>query len=176
MADYTFITTWQIDAPIEAVWEAIYHSERWPTWWKGVERVVDLEQGDENGLGHLRRYTWKSQLPYRLVFDMRTTRIERPVALEGAASGELEGTGRWQLSQEGPITTVRYEWKVRTTKPWMNVLAPIARPFFEWNHNVVMRQGGEGLARLLGAHLLSPAERHDRAGRPAGVSEVSRDQ
>ena len=42
-----------------------------------------------------------------------------------------------------------------TTKPWMNLLAPIARPVFEWNHDWVMRNGGEGLASLLGCRLLA---------------------
>jgi hypothetical protein len=36
----------------------------------------------------------------------------------------------------------------------MNLLAPIARPVFGWNHDYVMRNGGEGLARLLGVPLL----------------------
>jgi hypothetical protein len=36
----------------------------------------------------------------------------------------------------------------------MNLLAPIAKPVFAWNHDVVMRQGGEGLARRLGARLI----------------------
>ena len=30
MADYAFLTEWRIEAPLEAVWEAIYHSEGWP--------------------------------------------------------------------------------------------------------------------------------------------------
>jgi hypothetical protein len=34
------------------------------------------------------------------------------------------------------------------------VLAPAVRPLFAWNHDVVMRWGGEGLARLLGTPLL----------------------
>jgi uncharacterized protein YndB with AHSA1/START domain len=34
MAEYHFVSTWQIQAPIERVWEEIYHSERWPSWWK----------------------------------------------------------------------------------------------------------------------------------------------
>jgi hypothetical protein len=37
----------------------------------------------------------------------------------------------------------------------MNLLAPVARPFFAWNHDVVMRWGGEGLSRLVGARLLA---------------------
>jgi hypothetical protein len=37
----------------------------------------------------------------------------------------------------------------------MNLVAPVGRPVFRWNHNVVMHQGGEGLAALLGAKLLA---------------------
>jgi hypothetical protein len=37
----------------------------------------------------------------------------------------------------------------------MNALAPFARPVFEWNHNAIMRRGGEGLARRLGTRLLA---------------------
>ena len=48
-----------------------------------------------------------------------------------------------------------YEWNVATTKPWMNLVAPIARPIFAHNHDVVMGWGGEGLARLLGSRLLA---------------------
>jgi uncharacterized protein YndB with AHSA1/START domain len=157
LAEYAFVTTWRIEAPIEKVWDAIYHADRWPSWWKGVESVVKVAAGDDQGVGSIRRYTWKSRLPYRLVFEMRTTRVEKPVALEGEATGELTGTGRWQLSQDGGITTARYFWNVRTTQAWMNLLAPLARPIFAWNHDIVMRQGGQGLARLLGVRLIEGA-------------------
>ena len=43
-----------------------------------------------------------------------------------------------------------YEWNVHTTKRWMNAMAPLLRPVFEWNHNWVMRNGGAGIAELLG--------------------------
>ena len=33
--------------------------------------------------------------------------------------------------------------------------ADLLRPVFEWNHHAVMRKGGEGLARRLGAQLLA---------------------
>jgi uncharacterized protein YndB with AHSA1/START domain len=152
VAEYTFLTTWCVDAPIEAVWDAIYDSESWPEWWKGVEKVVELEPGDSDGVGTVSRYTWKSRLPYRLEFDMRTTRVERPHLIEGVAHGELAGSGRWRLF-DGHGTAVTYEWSVKTTEPWMNLVAPIARPLFAWNHDVVMRQGGEGLARRLKTRL-----------------------
>ena len=150
MADYEFVTEWRVNAPVEAVWAAIYDSLRWPDWWGAVRRVEDLTPGDADGLGNVRRYTFRSVLPYNLVFDMRTTRIEPLLALDGTASGELAGEGRWRFTADGGRTQVRYEWDVRTTRAWMNALAPIARPLFTWNHEVVMRQGEAGLRRCLG--------------------------
>ena len=155
MADYQFVTIWRVKAPLEKVWDLIFHSEDWPHWWRGVEGVEKLKDGDANHVGAIHRYTWKSKLPYRLVFDMQTTRVAPLSTLEGQAIGELQGKGRWQLSNDGGITTVRYDWKVETTKCWMNYLAPIARPIFKWNHNVVMGWGGEGLAQRWGVSLLS---------------------
>jgi len=154
MANYEFVTVWRVKAPIERVWELIYHSENWPEWWRGVEKVERLKEGDANHVGALFRYTWKSKLPYRLIFEMETTRVAPMSLIEGRAIGELQGAGSWRLSQEGEVTTVRYDWKVETTRAWMNLLAPVARPFFSWNHDVVMGWGGEGLARRLGITLL----------------------
>ena len=57
------------------------------------------------------------------------------------------------------MTTMRHEWQVRTTKRWMNLAAPIARPLFKWNHDMVMQRGGKGLAGLLDARLISMASR-----------------
>ena len=151
MADYAFVTRWSFQAPIESVWELISKAEGWPEWWPGVEKVELLESGLDGGeIGSLRRLTWQSRLPYKLRFEMRTTRVERPHVLEGRAVGELDGTGRWELRQESDWTHVRYNWRVATTKPWMNLLAPVARPLFAWNHDVVMHWGGQGLARQLG--------------------------
>ena len=113
------------------------------------------EPGDDEGVGSLGRYVWKSQLPYRLEFHIRTLRVERPTLMEGQASGELAGTGCWRLFEEGGLTAVVYEWDVRTSRPWMNTLAPLLRPVFKWNHDVVMGWGGEGLARKLGARLVA---------------------
>ena len=154
MKIYNFVTIWRVEAPIESVWNEIYHANDWPTWWKGVESVSELRKGDEKGIGGVHRYTWKSKLPYRLSFDMQTVRVEPPVLLEGIATGELQGRGQWQLSTAGNETVVRYDWRVETTKRWMNLISPLARPLFEWNHDVVMNWGAQGLAQRLGANVV----------------------
>ena len=144
-----------MEAPRDDVFQAIWDSDRWPSWWRGVESVVTLEEGDEEGVGSLGRYVWKSRLPYRLEFETRTTRVERPYLLEGEADGELAGTGVWRVFEQDGVTAVVYDWNVRTTAAWMNLFAPVARPFFAWNHDVVMHWGGEGLSKLLGSRLLA---------------------
>lgn len=154
MARYVLVTHWHLDAPVERVWEAISRVEDWPRWWKFVKAVVELEKGDADGVGALRRYTWTSRLPYELSFEMRTTSAKKPAYLEGVATGELDGRGRWDLSAEGGTTRVRYEWSVSTGKAWMNLLAPLLAPAFRWNHGQVMAEGGRGLAKHLGARLL----------------------
>jgi uncharacterized protein YndB with AHSA1/START domain len=156
MAEYHFVSIWQIQAPIERVWDEIYHSERWPSWWKYVVGVEELEPGAADGVGKRQRLLFQTRLPYRLGFDIRVTRVQPPSVLEAEATGELDGTGRWTLTSADGGTLVRYNWDIRTTRWWMNLLAPVARPAFSWNHDELMREGGESLARRLGAELVPP--------------------
>lgn len=160
MADYRLVTCWQLEAPLEEVYAGILHSLRWPYWWQGLESVDEIEPGDEDGIGSVRRYTWKSRFFYKISFAARTTRIEPLAMLEANVMGDLEGIGRWLFFHAEGLTTARHEWQVRTTRRWMNVLAPVARPLFEKNHQVLMHQGAVGLARMLRAPLTGV--QHDR--------------
>ncbi len=155
MAEYRFLTTWLLEAERERVWEAIHDQKSWPDWWRGVEEVVELEPGNENKLDSRTRMTWRSFLPYDLIFETHTTRVERPHLMEGEVAGELAGLGRWRLYEQEGTTAAVYEWNVRTTRAWMNLLAPVARPIFRWNHDWVMARGGEGIAARLGCRLLA---------------------
>jgi hypothetical protein len=155
MAEYRFLTTWLLESEREPVWDAIHDQKSWPSWWRGVEEVIEFDGGDAEGLGARSQMTWRSFLPYNLVFATHTTRVERPHLIEGQVDGELAGTGTWRLYEQDGATAAIYEWNVRTTRSWMNLLAPIGRPIFAWNHNWVMARGGEGIASLLGCRLLA---------------------
>jgi hypothetical protein len=144
-----------VQTPRERAWEVIDDALSWPEWWRGVVRVDQLAPGGPDRVGSRYEIEWRSRLPYPLAFEFTTERVERPRVMEGRAEGELAGTGRWRLFEDEGVTAVVYEWNVRTTKPWMNMLGPVARPVFAWNHDVVMRWGGEGLARRVGGRLLA---------------------
>lgn len=152
---YRFLSTWLVRAPREAVWEEIYDQRAWPQWWPGLERVEELDPGDELGIGAHSRLTWRARLPYSLVFEALAVAIEPPRVVEAELRGELAGTGRWRLFEDAGVTAVAYEMDVVTTRRWMNALARPARPVFAASHDAVMRAGGHGLARRLGVELLA---------------------
>ncbi len=159
MPRYDFATTWVVAAPVDRVWDTMADAERWPEWWRGLEAVRVVEPGDEQRVGELLRFRWRSPLRYPLEFDMRTTRVERPVLCEARADGGLSGDARWLLAERDGGTTVNYEMSVATTRRWMNLAAPLARPIFTRSHDAVMRAGGEGLARRLASERRASARR-----------------
>lgn len=157
MTAYSFVTHWRAEAPIDTVFVTIAEVDAWRDWWRGVRSATMLERTDDGrgngGVGTRYRFEFRSRLPYSLTVELVVTELDRPTLLTGRASGELEGTGRWTLSQHGKATHVTYEWNVRTTQWWMNLLGPLARPVFAWNHDVIMEWGRIGLARRLGVRV-----------------------
>lgn len=152
--EHRFVTIWAIEAPLDEVCHAISHSLNWPQWWPGVEKVEELAFGDTQGVGNVRRYTWRGRLPYRLTFDICVTRIQPQLTIDGTASGDVEGWGRWSFATDGQVTIVRYDWQVRIASARLRLLGWVARPLIRWNHDGVMHQGGQGLARALNARLV----------------------
>lgn len=122
--NYRFVTIWYIEAPIESVCKAICHSLSWPLWWCNVERVEELARGDLQGIGNVRRYTWKGRLPYRLIFDVCIIRSEPLADVEGIASGDIEGKGHWSFTADGAVTAARCEWQIRTTPAQITARQP----------------------------------------------------
>ncbi|WP_304055458.1 SRPBCC family protein [Nitrosomonas communis] len=153
--EFKFTTEWRISAPLSEVYDTITQCHDWPIWWQSVEKVEKLVPGEASGVGSVHRFTWRGRIPYSLTFDMRVTRLVPLALIEGQASGEMVGAGRWCFFYGDGVTTVHYEWHVHTNRPWMNLIAPLARPLFSWNHHQVMRQGAMGLAHLLNASLES---------------------
>ena len=68
--------------------------------------------------GKIVRSTWKSALPYKLVFDSEIVRVEHLKLIEARAFGELEGIGLWQFFAEDENTTrVQYDLSPKYLRP-----------------------------------------------------------
>jgi hypothetical protein len=151
---YYFVTKWQIKAPLEKVWNIIEKGEDWPQWWKGVEEAEVLYEGNSDDIGKIIHYSVKSFLPFMLSFDYTVTEKQTYKMISGKASGDLEGTGVWTFDESNGITHVQYIWDVASTKKIVNLLSPMLKWFFSYNHNLVMHWGAKRLAKKLHAQLL----------------------
>ena len=150
MADYRFETTWRLRAHQDDAWALLADADTWPTWWPSVRKVEELAPGTRDGTGRRLRYHFSTRLPYTLTFEAQLVEVVEPSRLVAVASGELAGTWTCDLAPDGDDVLVRHVWAVRTTRRWMNVLAPLARPVFSWNHAALMQEGGDGFADRLG--------------------------
>ncbi len=151
---YTFVTIWKIQAPLQAVWDAISSSHELPSWWKAVLNVKTIAPGNDLGIGRLEQQTWRGVLPYQLTFVIKTTNVDYLKSIEFTASGDLEGIGKWSFMDEKDQITIQHDWQVKTTQKWLNVLTPVFKPLLAWNHDEIMRWGAQGLAKKLDAKLI----------------------
>lgn len=155
MARYRFLSAWLLAAPRQDCWDVLADVLGWPRWWSGVQGVEELAAGDGRRVGSVHRVRWRAAVGYAVEMEFTVDAVKEPGLMRGRSSGQLEGSGVWRLMEQDGVTAVLYEWDVRSTHPWMNALAPVARPLFARSHDRLMRQGGEGLARRLGVDLLA---------------------
>lgn len=145
---YEFVSYWKIDAPKERTWQAIAEIEKWPHWWRGVKSAL-AESRNSIGIGSVINFTWEAYLPYQLKFRAVLTEYLLGQRIAISVSGDLIGTGVWSFFEREGETYAKYEWRVRTTKTWMNFLSPIGSGIFHHSHNWVMHNGAVGIGRLL---------------------------
>lgn len=142
-AEYVFIDEWDVDAPQEAVFDALADARTYPAWWKPIYRQVDAD--GPPAVGRVSRQRFKAALPYTLSLSSRIVRLEPPHELEVAADGDLRGRGVWTLTARAGKVHVRFDWRVNADRPLLRRLTPLLRPVFRWNHNVAIRRAMEGL-------------------------------
>ncbi len=163
MARYHFVTDMRIAADRTALWEELHRPTGWSSWWRWLKRATVLEPG---AAGPRTRFELGTALPYSLTFVAETVREDPPSLTEWSATGDLAGSALWEFTGDDGVGEVRFTWLVETTRRWMNLVAPVARPAFSWNHDVVMRGFARGLAGAVGGRLLSVENRTVQPGAP----------
>ena len=159
MATYSFVSAWKISAPPHDVWEYIGDPLRWQLFWPGLEEVKLLDEPGSPGT-EAYEFVFKSFLPFRVVLQGHVTSKQPPHRLVMKTRGQLEGTGKVELQDSGDgFTHSRMTWDTRSTVAWMNLTAPLLRGLFEWNHDLLMKRAGEGLARRLDAPVVEAGPR-----------------
>ena len=161
-ARYHFVSTYSLTSDPEAVWAALQAVEDWPAWWRWLTRIDTLREATgEDGVGAIYRNHVRAPTGYGFVYSTEIVEVDRPRRIDIASSGDIVGRGRFLVAdgKSGTAggTDVSFLWLVETPKWWMNLLAPLARPAFTWNHDKLMTDFGRGLATASGGELTSVA-------------------
>jgi len=152
---YHFLSEYTLSSGRDAVWAALTDVGRWPAWWRSLRRIeVIREATAEHNVGAIYRNHVRAPTGYGFVYSTEIAEVDPLRRIDVISSGDIVGRGRFLVS-EGPSggTEVSFAWLVETPKWWMNLLAPIARPAFTWNHDRLMTDFGKGLAAASGGEL-----------------------
>lgn len=137
-SEYVFVDEWEVDAPVEAVYDALVDARTYPEWWRPVYLSVE---GDRQRTTH----RFKGRLPYTLKLTARLVSEDPPRSFDVEVDGDLRGHGRWTLTPRDGRVHVRWDWRVYADRPLLRYLTPILRPLFRWNHNWAVQRAQEGL-------------------------------
>ena len=144
---YRFHTVWRVPGTIAEVQAVLGDSDGLTRWWPSVYHdVVPRAEGGPEGVGRTVEVFTTGRLPYTLRWTMRITEPMTAAGFALAASGDLEGAGRWTFAQDGPEVMITYDWRVAATKPLLARLSWLLRPVFAANHRWAMARGEESLA------------------------------
>ncbi len=155
---YYFNNSWNIDAPIELIWNEFVNYKQWSFWCDGLERMEQLDGFDHLQIGNNVRSTWKGLLPYRITFNSVIKDFMQYSFLSFNVTGDLHGEGLCYFLPSQDNTTINFIWKVSPTKLWIKVCSPFVRTIFIENHNYIMRRIISGSIRMI-AQKKSPGRR-----------------
>lgn len=140
---YVFRSEWHLAAPPDDVYVALEELRGYPDWWPEIRRVTQLDE-------RTAEVHCKATLPYELVFVTSQIRRDREAGvLEASLRGDLDGFSRWTITADGSGTLAVFDEEVTAAKRLLQVLAPVARPVFRANHELMMRHGQRGLRTYL---------------------------
>ena len=141
--EYVFIDEWDVDAPQEAVFNALVDARTYPEWWKPVYIEVDADGPPEPGC--VSKQEFKGRLPYHLNTTSEVKRMDAPNEFEVEVVGDLTGRGVWTLTPRDGKVHVHFDWRVIADRALLRYLTPVLRPVFRWNHNWSIKRAIEGL-------------------------------
>lgn len=142
-ARFSFHASWLVDAARADVHRVLVDLEHYPDWWPQVVAVAKID--DDRA-----RVLCRSTLPYTL--DLLLTAISRaPDLLAVEIAGDLRGSVRWTLREDGRRTLVEQQQDVVVEGWWLGRAATLLRPVLAWNHRRMMAGGLAGLRRAVAA-------------------------
>jgi len=144
--DYHLVSHWRVPATAEEVYSVLSDARALPLWWPSVcLDVLEFERGDDSGGDAVIRLETRGNLPWVLNWHLHITETRPPHSFTFKVWGDVEGQGRWTLTEDGPWCNIIFEWTVTLRKGLLRYLWLAGRPLFVADHRWAMQRGEESL-------------------------------
>src|SRR5262249_4082699 len=87
--EYGFLDEWDVEAPQEAVFEALADARTYPEWWTPV--YIEVEGDEPPGQGATTKQHFKGKLPYTLKTTSQIVAFDPPTHFQVEVVGDLTG-------------------------------------------------------------------------------------
>jgi hypothetical protein len=167
--DYHFVTAWRVEGTCGEVADVLRDPLDLVRWWPAVYlEAEEIDRPDSRGLGQRVRLRTKGWLPDTLSWELLVVESRYPSRFALEARGDFAGRGVWTITQDGPLVTAAYDWRIRAEKPLLRALSPVLKPVLAANHRWAMAQGEESLRLELARRRASTAAARAAVPPPPG--------
>jgi hypothetical protein len=169
VSGYAFVTTFEVGAHPDDVFDLVVEPEPWLARWGDVLTMDRRRPPGPDGAGGSVAGAVRAPWGYRIGGQIDVVDADRPGRVEMRVTGTIRGAGTWRLRPTAAGTAVRFAWTVWPVATWLRVLTPVARPAFEAGHAAVVRHAVEAAAM----HLDVPVHAFASWAQPAGPSSAA---
>lgn len=165
LSTYAFVTTFEVGAPPQDVFDLVVTPEPWLARWGDVVEVDRGHVAGADGVGSSIAGSVRAPWGYRIGGRVDVVAADPPERVEMRVTGTIRGSGVWVLQPTSRGTAVDFTWVVEPVARWLRMLTPVARPLFEAAHATVVRHAVEAAADHLDApvHAFASRAHHPRA-------------
>ena len=151
MGSYYFKTTHSFQEKADILWNTVIDVQSWPSIWKEFKEIKFAGNEETIKQKSIIHCKVKSLLPIIISFSVEIIEIENLNYIAIISRGDFVGSGKWILTEKETFTESSFEWRVRTTNSFINLInnLPFGRKLLEYNHNRIMKKGQNALIRKL---------------------------
>lgn len=145
---FHFRETLMVPVSSAIVFEYLTNAATYTQWWGSVirksSRIGDVKTSVP---GSRCKMEVRGLLPILLHLEHSIVSIDPGREVVFDTTGDLRGTGKWQVEQVDNSCRIVFEWSIRPERKLIKLFSPVFRPLFRMHHKYCMRKAQEGLRR-----------------------------
>ena len=145
--DVSYAGSHRFDASPEELWRELGRVDRFEEWWPWMREVTldgaALEPGSVISFGI------DPPVPFKMRISVAVTDSDAPNRIDGDVSGDLRGTARLELVEQGEHSVCHVSWDVELANQGIRRVIQIARPLLLWAQKWAVEIALHGFRRHL---------------------------